>query len=329
MSPHARLGIGLAVALALAGCAVPAQTRSSAGEPRAVTVTSCGESLSFERPPARTVTLEQSSTEVLLALGLQDRVAGTSNLKTKIAPEYLAAYEKIPVLNPKLLTGEQLRAATPDLAVSTHREMFTKDRVGTRAELHQLGLPTYVSGVDCPNGGKAPFDLLFEDYTNYGKIFDVEDRAAALVARQRAVLDEVTATKLTGKLSVVWVYSMFNGMPYVAGKGGMPSAMSTLIGVENAFDDVAELWPEVSWEEIAKRDPDVIVIGDLSERGRPGDSAAEKIRMIKENPLAAKLTAVRENRFIEVPGIEMDPSVRSVNTLRLVADGLKGMGDVG
>ncbi|MBB5965853.1 ABC transporter substrate-binding protein [Planomonospora venezuelensis] len=248
-----------------------------------------------------------------------------------VPPRGRAAYERIPVLNPKILTSEQLRAAAPDLAVSPFGSLFTGDRAGTRQELHKAGLPTYVSAADCPDANEArltPFDLLFRDYENMGRIFGVEDRAAALVAEQRAVVEAAAdaGRKAAGKPSIVWLYSMFNGVPYVAGDGGMPSAMSRLLGAENAFDDVGELWPEVSWEEVAERDPDVIVIGDLSERGRPGDSAEEKIAMMRENPLAAKLTAVREGRFIEVPGVELDPSVRTVNTLRLVADGLERLG---
>ncbi|GII01177.1 ABC transporter substrate-binding protein [Planobispora takensis] len=339
MSPRARLGAALALALTVAGCATPAETLSSGppsgGSPaqRATTVTSCGHELSFQRPPSRVVTLEQSSTELLLALGLQDRMAGTSNLKTEIPSRYREAYGRIPVLNPKIITTEQLRAATPDLAVSPFTSLFTKDRAGTREELHRAGLPTYVSAVDCPDLAKAgltPFDLLFQDYENLGRIFGIEDRAAALVAEQRAAVDAAAASgkKAAGRPSIVWLYSMFNGVPYVAGDGGMPGAMSELLGAENAFGDVDELWPEVSWEEVAKRDPDVIVIGDLSERGRPGDSAAEKIAMMRDNPLAAKLTAVRENRLIEVPGIELDPSVRTVNTLRLVTEGLERFGHV-
>ncbi|GAA2839724.1 ABC transporter substrate-binding protein [Nonomuraea rubra] len=296
-------------------------------------VSSCGQELSFSSPPERVVTLDQSSTETLLALGLQDRMAGTSNLKTAVAPQYRAAYDSVPVLNPKILTGEQLRAATPDLVVSSFAALYTKDRVGTREELRGLGLPSYVSVVDCPQAGGAgptPFDLLLRDYENLGRIFRVEDRAAKLIAEQRRVIDRASKGRsaVTGEVTVVWLYSVYAGLPYVAGHGGMPSAMSELVGVRNAFDDVDEDWPEVSWEEIARRDPDVIVIGDLSERGAPGDSAAEKLDMLRKEPTMSQLTAVKANRVIEVPGIEMDPSVRTVNTLGLFVEGLRKLGHV-
>lgn len=318
-----------AAAVALTGCADPTANSSASGN--ATTVRNCGEELSFTAPPERVVTLDQSSTETMLALGLADRMVGTANLKTKVAPEYQAAYEKVPVLSPKLLTAEQLRAATPDFVMASFPAQYTADRVGTREELAELGLPSFVSAVSCPEAGTSPFDLLFSDYETLGEIFGVEDRAAALVDEQRAAVAaaEKIGEDVPGELTVLWLYSTFNGTPYVAGGTGMPTAMSAAVGTKNVFDDIGEDWPEVSWERIAERDPDVIVVGDLSERGSPGDSAAEKIAMMREHPVMSQLAAVRGNRIIEVPGIEMDPSVRSVHALEVFAAGMRDLGYAG
>ncbi|OEV12881.1 iron ABC transporter substrate-binding protein [Streptomyces nanshensis] len=306
--------------------------RPSAGKQKANTVVrSCGQSLSVSEAPHRAVTLDQSSTETLLALGLADRMAGTSYLKTSIAPRYRTDYKKVPVLSPKTLTSEQLRAANPDLAVASFAELYGKDRVGTRKELADSGLPSYVSAVDCPHRSKpgmTPFDLLFQDYENLGRMFHAERRAQKLIDSQRKSVQRAQSVrkKIRNKPSVVWIYSVFDGAPYVAGKGGLPSEMSRLVGAENAFDDVDEQWPEVSWEAVADRDPDLIVLGDLPELGQPGDSARDKLRMLRKDPLTSKLSAVRKKRVLTVPGIEMDPSVRSVHTLGLLAEETKDRG---
>ncbi|TDU79531.1 ABC transporter substrate-binding protein [Streptomyces sp. KS 21] len=343
MRQPARLGIALALALATAGCSTAAGDGSRAdagpaaqGGTKGVSVTSCGRPASFAGPPQRTVALDQTSTETLLELGLQDRMAGTANLKTKIPPQYEAAYAKVPVIASKIATGEQLRAATPDFVVAGSTDLYTADRAGTREELDALKVPTFVSAVDCPQqnpAGRSPFELLFSDYENLGKVFGAEKRAGELAADQRAAVaraGENAAETARGadRPTVVYLYSVFNGMPYVAGRTGLPSEMSRIVGAKNAFDDVDEDWPEVSWEEIARRDPDFIVIGDLSERGRPGDSAAEKRAAMTRHPVVSKLAAVRENKILEVPGIELDPSVRSVHALGLLADGMKDLGYV-
>ncbi|WP_329620169.1 ABC transporter substrate-binding protein [Streptomyces sp. NBC_01255] len=336
-----RLGIALTVLLATVGCSTaggdgsaPDAKSTDRSSVAANAVTSCGRQLSFAGTPERAVALDQTSTETLLALGLQDRMAGTANLKTKIPARYAAAYAKIPVIAPKIATGEQLRASTPDFVVAGSADLFTKDRAGTREELDALKVPTFVSAVDCPQqnaAGTTPFELLFSDYENLGKVFGVEERAGRLAADQRATVAKAGANAAkvpqgADRPTVVYLYSVFNGMPYVAGGTGLPSEMSRIVGAKNAFDDVDEDWPEVSWEEVARRDPDFIVIGDLSERGRPGDSAAEKRASMTRHPVISRLAAVRDDRILEVPGIELDPSVRSVHTLGLLADGMKDLG---
>ena len=343
MRHPARLGIALTIALATVGCSTAAGDGSKADRKpaaqataKAASVTSCGRQVPFAEPPERTVALDQTSTETLLELGLQDRMAGTANLKTKIPTKYQAAYGKVPVIAPKIATGEQLRAATPDFVVAGSTDLYTEDRAGTREELGTLKVPTFVSAVDCPQqnpAGATPFELLFSDYENLGKVFGVEDRAGKLAADQRAAVAKAgaNASKVpegAGRPTVVYLYSVFNGMPYVAGRTGLPSEMSRIVGAKNAFDDVDEDWPEVSWEEVAKRDPDFIVIGDLSERGRPGDSAAEKRATMNRHPVISKLAAVRDDKILVVPGIELDPSVRSVHALGLLADGMKDLGYV-
>ncbi|WP_424889241.1 ABC transporter substrate-binding protein [Streptomyces sp. XH2] len=338
MRHPARLGIALAVTLATAGCSTAARdgSRADAESATAASVTSCGRQVSVAGPPKRAVALDQASTETLLELGLQDRMAGTANLKTKIPAQYEAAYAGVPVIAPKIATGEQLRAAGPDFVVAGSADLFTKDRAGTREELAALKVPTFVSAVDCPQrnpAGSTPFELLFSDYENLGKVFGVRERAGKLAAGQRAAVakaGESAAKAPRGKErpTVVYLYSVFNGMPYVAGRSGLPSEMSRIIGAKNAFDDVNEDWPEVSWEEVAERDPDFIVIGDLSERGRPGDSASEKRAAMTGHPVVSKLAAVRENKILEVPGIELDPSVRSVHALGMLAEGMKDLGHV-
>ncbi|MFI6094443.1 ABC transporter substrate-binding protein [Lentzea sp. NPDC051213] len=314
MSLPVRLTGTIAAVTLAAGCAAGA-SGPDAPASGAVAITSCGKQLSFTGAPHRVVSLDQASTETLLALGAKDKMVGTANLKTKPAPRYADDYAKVPVLSPKILTAEPLRAANPDFVVSGYKELFTADRAGTRDELAALDVPTFVSAVNCPDGTEA-FERLFRDYADLGKAMGVSARADQLIAEQRAVISEVQARKPAPGLKVAWVYSVFKGVPYVAGKAGMPGAISKIAGVTNVFDDMDQEWPEVSWETVAERAPDVIVIGDLSERGNPGDKAEEKIAMMREHPMMAQLPAVRDNKIIKIPGIELDASVRTVDALR-------------
>lgn len=142
--------------------------------------------------------------------------------------------------------------------------------------------------------------------------------------KQVAAWDGKHATGQAPKL--LWLYSAYDGLPYVAGGDGMPSALSKRLGAVNVFDGIDDHWPEVQWEQVAQQDPDLIIVADLSDRGRPGDTPAEKINTLKENPATATIRAVREDRFVIVPGPAVDSSVRFTEALNAEGTDLQQRG---
>lgn len=316
---------GIAVAL-LAGCssspAEPAAEKASA----AVHLTSCGLNLTIDHAPERAITLEQGATEVMLALGLEDSMVGTSYLTDAVAPEFSASYAKIPVLADQYPTAEHLREANPDFVYSMRSSAFASDAAGARSELNDLGVPAYLSSNDCEDpkliSQHGGFEQIFAEVTDIASIFDVADRGADLVASQQRVLDSVNASaKTAAGLKVVWVYSTINGAPIVAGNAGLAQTMTELTGAENAFSDLNAQWTETSWDEIAQRNPDVLVLADLS-RGLDGDSAADKIETLRAGAVTRQLTAVQKDQLVAIPATELDPSVRSIDALATLSAAL-------
>ncbi len=293
-----------------------------------VTLENCGDKVSYDQAPKRAVTLDQASAEVLIRLGLADRMVGTGYETDKPTKDIAEEYAKIPLLaeNGAVVSHESLLNAQPDFVMSHFASFFAADKAGERRELDEHGVPTYLTEFDCTfhqavDG--ASFEMLFSEYADLAKIFDVQGAGEKLIAEQRAVVEDglATAKKITGTPSIMWFYSTYDGAPYVAGPGGLPQHVSELIGAKNVFDDAETKWPETSWDEVAARNPDVIVLADLT-RGKPGDSAKEKIEILKKDPLTSKLDAVKNERFIIVPGTYMDPSYGSVYALPAVAEGL-------
>jgi len=319
---NVRHGFFLALSLSAISTVVMAQS---------ITVSSCGMVIVVDEPVSAAVTLDQSSTETLLGLGGAPIMAGTAFLKTEVAPQYLEAWESVPLLTRDRPTAEVVRAVEPDLLYAYSGYFFTAQWVGSREELRDLGVGTYISAVSCPSDnapGMTSFDLLALDYENLGKLTGQTERAAEVIKAQAEAIEAAAAVTLARDepIRVLWLYSVFEGTPYVAGGPSIPSAIGDIVGVENVFADVDEQWPGVSWEAIADREPDIIVLGDLSERGSPGDTAEEKIEMLSSEPGVSYLGAVTDAQYIVVPGIEMDPSIRSVNTLNLFVEGLKQLG---
>lgn len=289
--------------------------------------------MSVDSAPERVVSLNQSATEVLIQLGLSDRVAGTAYETDPDPTDISDAYGGIPLLTDGVLKHEGLLETQPDFVYSSFASFLTAENAGERAELQSLGVPSYLTEFDCTYheavAGGATFDMLFEEFTDLADIFDVSARGQELVAEQQAVLDEgiEIAEGIEGTPSLVWFYSTAasSATPSVAGPGGLPQTVTEMLGAENAFSDASTKWPEVSWDEVAARNPDVIVLADLT-RGYPGDTAEEKIDFLKSDPLTSTMDAVQNDRFIVVPGQYMDPSVHSVQAVPTVAQGLVDLG---
>jgi iron complex transport system substrate-binding protein len=322
--------LSLVLAATLAGCAGDSPgdggTSNDAASPGTGTeITNCGATLTIGEPPQRALAMEQNATEILLSLGLADRMIGTSYQTDPVLPELADAYAEVPVLADLYPNREAVLEAAPDFVYSTFTSAYGPDAAGPRADLAALDVPAYLSRFACedPATGEPTvhFDGIFAEITEIAAIFGVTDRGEQLVADQQDRLRAATeAAPASGDTDLLWYYSG-TATPYVAGSGGLPAAISELLGARNAYGDAEQTWPAGSWEEIAARNPDVIVLADLT-RGGDGDSAQSKIDYLRSNPTTAQLDAVKGDRFIVVSGSSMDPSIRSVTAVEAVATGL-------
>ncbi|GAA0485006.1 ABC transporter substrate-binding protein [Paractinoplanes deccanensis] len=268
--------------------------------------------------------MEQNATEILLSLGLGDRMAGTSYQTDPVLPSLKTAYDGVPVLAKLYPSREKVLEARPDFVYSTFTSAYAGDAAGPRADLAKLRVPAYLSRFACEKDPAAfGFDGLFAEIEEVATLFGVPERGQRLVAEQRAKLDAALKGE-HGDTSLLWYYSG-TSTPYVAGPGGVPAAVTEKLGARNVYADAKQTWPAGAWEQIAARNPDVIVLADLT-RGGDGDSARSKIDFLRKNPVTSKLDAVRAGRFITVPGSSMDPSVRSVSAAEQVGAGLAELG---
>ncbi|MFI7615949.1 ABC transporter substrate-binding protein [Nonomuraea terrae] len=315
----------VATVLTLATACGSSTAATTAGAPPATRVTSCGVTLEISSPPRRAVAMEQNAAEIMLTLGLADRMAGTAYQTDPVLPELKEPYAQVPVLAEQYPGREALLANKPDFVYSMRASAFAPEAAGSRQDLAELGVPAYLSSNDCEDQTLIPataeFEAIFKEIDDIATVFGARERGQAVVADLRRRLDEAKRSAPTNlDADIMWYYSGTK-TPAIAGDTGLPGTITKLLGARNAFADVKQQWTEGNWEEIAARDPDVIVLADLT-RGGDGDSAEAKKRFLREDPVASKLTAVQNDRFIVVPGSSVDPSVRSVTAVEHVGQGL-------
>lgn len=327
---------GLA-ALVLAGS--PA-TAASTQYP--LTVQNCGETLTFDKAPGRVVAIGQSSTEILLSLGLADKIVGTAVWFGPVLPGYEDANAKIKRLADNDPSFESVLAEEPDLVTAEFEwHVGPKGSVATRKQFSDLKIPSYVAPADCvakdnSGGGdgvrKEMFNmaLVYQEISDMAAIFDVQDRGDALVAdlkkRETEAIAKIAGSKAQGLPMVFWFSSPeVKGDAYIAGKNGTPAYIMQILGAKNVITTEEE-WPLASWESIAGAGPKVIVIAKMDRRRYAADDINVKLDFLKDDPVTSKLEAVRDNHVVIIDSQAMSPTIRAVSGIEAVADGIKAFG---
>ncbi|MFD0935019.1 ABC transporter substrate-binding protein [Methylobacterium trifolii] len=302
----------------------------------------CGAQLRIEKVPQRAIGIGQNSTEIMLLLGLAERMAGTASWVSPVLPELAADNAKVPLITNTSPTFEAVVSRDPDLvAAQFQSSVGPRGRVGTRQQFDAVGIPSYTSPSDCDvDRGKATngdgrrtrsltMELLYQEIDELSRIFDVSDRGQALVARLKSREDAVrqrVAAKAKDVSLVFWFSSSgVMGDAWVAGKNGAPGYITRVLGARNIIDSNEE-WPIVGWETIAVADPTVIVVGTMDRRTQIGDDPALKRRFLATDAVASKLSAVEKGHIVELDAQAMNPTVRTIIGLEVVAKALEGFG---
>jgi len=327
MSHFHRAALATAVlAVLVSGCTgAPEQDqKASAGGAYPVSVTSCEFTTTVDAAPERAVTIFQGATEVMLALGLQDRMIGTYGLDDAVAPEYQKAYESVPVIEgDNAPSREYLLGEKADFVYGAYISAFDEKAAGTREELKDFGVAAYVSPFSCgtPEKSKrASFENVWAEVEDIAALFDVKDRAEKLIADQKEQLARIESAKAGDGLVVFW-YDSGDKTPYVGVGTGAPQVIIDAVGATNAFADVKGNWADISWEKVIKADPDVIVFADAD-----WSTAQEKIDYLENDPALSQLRAVRSKRYVTIPFSETTPGVRVLDGAQHVSDQLSDLG---
>ncbi|HEY0119878.1 MAG TPA: putative F420-0 ABC transporter substrate-binding protein [Cellulomonas sp.] len=298
----------------------PAATTTTAFRP--VTVDNCGTSVTVAAPPSRVVTIKSTPTEMMLALGLGDRIVGEAYQDGPVPDQWASAAAGIPVLSDKIPGQEAVLALDPDFVYAGWESNVTADGgVGDRAALAARGIGTYVSPSACKEPSDQPdpltFDDVFSEITEVGNLFGVPDKASALVASQKS---DLAAIKPVSGVSAFW-WSSGGDTPYAGAGIGAPQLIMSTAGVTNILANVHDTWTSAGWEQVVAADPDVIVLVDAS-----WNTYDHKVQTLESNPALSQLTAVKDKRFVRLPFAATEAGVRNVEAAASLAQQVRDLG---
>ncbi|BCQ59062.1 iron complex transport system substrate-binding protein [Pseudomonas sp. NFPP10] len=288
-----------------------------------LTITSCDREVTFKQAPKHALSHDINMTQMMLALGLKPRMVGYSGISgwKAVTPQMSALLDGLPELAAKYPSVETLLNANVDFFFAGWDYGM---RVGgdlTPQTLAPLGINVYELTESCAFVMKRPAASLEDTYTdlrNLGRIFDVQDRANALIAQMQEQVAQVQKDLPRDKPRV-FLYDSGEDRAMTSGRLGMPQALIDAAGGRNILDDVDASWTRVNWETVVERNPQVIVIVDYSEV-----SAEQKQQFLLNNKALQGVDAIKNQRFIVIPYVQATPGIDNVLAVETLAKGFHG-----
>ncbi|HXT47973.1 MAG TPA: helical backbone metal receptor [Gemmatimonadaceae bacterium] len=249
--------------------------------------------------PARIASLNPATTELLFALGAGSRLVARTTWD--VWPDAARAVTDVgPGLRPNV---EAVLAQHPDLVVLY---ASAENRLAAQ-QLSAAGIAVIAFRTDRLSDFVRTALALGRAVGESANAAIVVDTMQRTLARVRA------ATRPLESPTVFW--HVWDSPIYTIGKGSFLDELLTIAGGTNIYGDRTEPSPQVSMEDIVRRDPHIILAG------------ADGARTIAASPLWRGVRAVREHRvFVVDTNLVGRPSVRAgeaaVSIARLLHPGI-------
>lgn len=290
-----RFGIFLVLLSLLVGVVSGCQPQFQAG----TYTDDMGRAVTIDEIPERIVSFGPSITEILFALGLDDKIVGVSDFCDY--PE--AARSKAKIGNAFSPSLEKIVELEPDLVLTVKHEQLN-------TQLESLGIKFMV--ID-----PQDMDEILADIELLGKITGTEQRAKELVEDMQAAISQVRS-QVEGAQPVS-VFFIVDGTdpnnPWTAGAGSFIDALITMAGGDNVAGGAVGAWVQFSIEQIVSSNPEIIIVQTIT-----GGVPTIATEVLEQHPAWRETDAVKQGNILLINGdLVSRPGPRIVQGLEELA----------
>lgn len=274
----------------------------------------------YEKAPEKVLAVYQGSIETLLALGLQDHIVAAAGLDNAVPDSMKAAFDSLNYLDEFTPSKETVTMLEPDMILSWG-SLFQEKTLGDTMDWINKGTNVYINSNTARNDSPRTLENEYQDILNLGIIFDVQDRAEAIVNKMKSTIADVLAQagSQQEKPSVMILESNDDTFTNY-GADSLGGDMVTQLGAELANPDASE----VGKEDIIAADPDVIFVVYMPYSGDdPQTIQDEKLAVFNDDKTFQSLSAVKNGRVVPIMLSEMyAAATRTQDGIETFAKGL-------
>lgn len=252
-----------------------------------------GTTYTIEKEPEKVISVSPSMTELIYALGAQDKLIGRSDYCDY--PEEVSSVESVGSMQTPDV--EKIISLDPDLVIVTN---MIDEQVVTKLQDVGISVLTVVDVED--------LSQVYDMITMVGAALNKNEEAATLVEESKATVAEVEEkTKDLEAPSVYYVVAYGEYGDSVPGGDTFIHGIITAAGGDNIGKDITG-W-SINLEEIIEKDPDIIIIPSYY------DGAFQEADHYKD------LTAVKEGRVYVIDNNMIDrQGARTAEGIRALAE---------
>ena len=264
----------------------------------------------FEKSPERIITNNLSSTEILIDLGLQDKIVGMLNPDNEVTGDYADAIAAIPHIgDKKSVSKEVVLSNNPDIIIGRNM-MFSDKSLGTIDSWNENGIPVYTQKSSVSNM-KQSLENVIEDIRNIGIIFNVQEKANTYADELEKKVSAVVTSdnNNSGELKNALIMCAYNDSTFGAYKSALQESILNTLGYTNVATGTSDL----TLENLVTMAPEVIIYV-TSDRNKEMDTNA--VELMKNNSVLSDVPAIANDKIMTISYDEfMDYGASSMKAL--------------
>lgn len=255
-----------------------AATACARTEPRVATsiTDDFGDTITIGTPPARIVSLNPATTEIVFTIGAGKRLVGRTHWDL-----YPAAAPSVPDLGSGIRPNvEAVLGARPDLVLL----YASADNRAAAKRFRAAGVKTLSLKID-------RIGDFFRATRTIGRILGDSANAALVADSVRATLDRVREeTMRLQRPTVFW--HIWDAPLITIGGGSYMTQLVVVAGGKNIYGDMPDVSPNVSLEDVIRRNPGFIITGPEGAAKIKADSKWRAVPAVREGRVLVVDTAL-------------------------------------
>lgn len=274
----------------------------------------------YKKSPERVVITHPGATELLLELGLEDRIVSTIAPYGAPLDRIAEKYSKLTIMKAKYIPSqEELLEMQPDMIIGWAHN-FRSSELGDVASWQERGVGTFVMPSTLTKNEPTVENVVYTFIADIGTIFGVQEQTTSYIQnlKNRAAKVEAATQGIPQKKTVIVLQDHFNGTFSIYDTHYLISNMIDIAGGKNLCQSPVSF---VGAEKVLAFDPDFIIFVSTNKNNSTTDITDEEaIKDLRGITQLQSMRAIQNGSIINLPFFTVNNGgIRTIDAIEKIS----------